>query len=163
MEKQNYSVVEIGRVRSPYSEQAGTPIQPGFGEQLEAEVIIQPEFREGLADLERFSRIWLVSWFDRSKPYRLKVVPYRDTVKRGLFATRAPARPNPIGISTVKLLSVDAAAGRLRVKGIDLLDGTPIIDIKPYSPEFDSYRNESAGWLDDSLSSRTADDRFSRE
>ena len=162
MAKGEFTVKEIGRVRSPYQEQTGTPIQPGVGDPLEAEVIIRPEFREGLSDLERFGRIWLVSWFDRSQPYRMKVIPYRDTVERGLFATRAPSRPNPVGISAVELLSVDAAAGRLRVRGVDLLDNTPILDIKPYVPEFDSHPNEAAGWLDEGLSTRSADDRFSR-
>jgi len=155
-----HTVVEIGYVRSSYKEQTGTPIQPGFGDPQAAEIHILPEYREGLEDLERFERVWLISWLDRSSSYKLKVIPYRDTVERGLFSTRAPRRPNPIGISPVRLLSVDREQGILRVKGIDLLDGTPILDIKPYSPEFDAYPDDAAGWLDESKDIRIADDRF---
>ncbi|NQU06067.1 MAG: tRNA (N6-threonylcarbamoyladenosine(37)-N6)-methyltransferase TrmO, partial [Calditrichaeota bacterium] len=121
------------------------------------------KFREGLEDLQGFSRIWLLSWLDRSDSYKLKVIPYRDTVERGLFATRAPRRPNPIGISPVKLISVDLENGIIHVNGIDLLNGTPIIDIKPYSHKFDSYPDVDSGWLDESISREAADDRFKEE
>jgi tRNA-Thr(GGU) m(6)t(6)A37 methyltransferase TsaA len=153
-------LVEIGRVHSPYIEQSGTPIQPAFGEAQEAEVHVHPQFREGLEDLQGFSHIWLLSWLDRSDSYKLKVIPYRDTIERGLFATRAPRRPNPIGISPVKLISVDLENGIIHVRGIDLLDGTPIIDIKPYSHKFDSYPKTSSGWLEESIEKHTADNRF---
>ncbi len=158
-----YTVSEIGYVRSPYREQAGTPIQPSYGEQRDAEIHINPEFRDALEDLERFDRMWVISWMDGSRSYKLKVIPYRDTVERGLFSSRAPNRPNPIGISAVRLISVDIEKCILKVRGIDLLDGTPVLDIKPYAPRFDSHTDEAAGWLDDSLPRQTADDRFKGE
>ena len=158
-----FNVSPIGYVKSPYKEQSGTPIQPSFGDPVEAEIRISPEFREGLVDLDRFDRIWLISLLDRSRPYKLKVIPYRDTQERGLFACRAPSRPNPIGISSVRLLSVDVMKGILKVSGIDLLDRTPILDIKPYSPKFDSFPDEPAGWLDKSIDRETADNRFGGE
>lgn len=154
-------LIKIGHVLSPYKEQAGTPIQPSFGEAQDAEIHIYPEFREALEDLDRFNYIWLITWFDRSTSYKLKVVPYRDTVERGLFATRAPRRPNPIGISSVELVSVDVKEGIIKVRGIDLLDNTPILDIKPYAPRFDSHPGEASGWLDDGKDTHVADDRFS--
>jgi len=156
-------LIVIGRVHSPYKEQTGTPIQPAFGEPQDAEIHVHPEFREGLEDLHGFSRIWLLSWLDRSDSYKLKVIPYRDTVERGLFATRAPRRPNPIGISPVKLISIDIENGIICVSGIDLLNGTPIIDIKPYASKFDSHPEVSSGWLDKGTSTQTADDRFKEE
>lgn len=158
MEK--FTLTVIGRVCSPYDEQAGVPIQPAFGEPMKAEVHVLPDFRDGLEDIDRFSRIWLISWLDRSDSYKLKVIPYRDTIERGLFSTRAPRRPSPIGISPVKLIAVDIEKGILEISGIDLLDGTPILDIKPYSPKFDSFPEESSGWLDEGSSRTTADDRF---
>jgi len=98
---------------------------------------------------------------ERAKPWELKVIPYRDTVPRGIFATRAPSRPNPIGLSALKLLAVDIEAGRLQVADVDIFDGTPIIDIKPYVPEFDSYPEAKAGWLDEVKEKRRlSDDRF---
>ncbi len=158
-----FNVSPIGYVKSPYKEQSGTPIQPSSGEPVEAEVRVYPEFREGLADLDRFDHIWLISWLDRSRSFKLKVIPYRDTKERGLFACRAPNRPNPIGISPVRLLSVDVKKGILRVSGIDLLDRTPILDIKPYAPKFDSHPDSAAGWLDESIDRETADNRFGGE
>ncbi len=157
-----HTVTEIGHVHSPYREQAGTPIQPSFGDPRDAEIHIEPEFRAGLEDLNRFNRIWVISWLDRSSSYKLRVIPYRDTVERGLFSTRAPSRPNPIGISPVRLISVDIEKCLLKVRGIDLLDGTPVLDIKPYAPRFDSHPDDAAGWLDNSQHTQTADDRFEK-
>ncbi|MDP8238491.1 MAG: tRNA (N6-threonylcarbamoyladenosine(37)-N6)-methyltransferase TrmO [Candidatus Hatepunaea meridiana] len=156
-------LIQIGHIVSPYNEQSGTPIQASFGEPLDAEVHIYPDFREGLTDLDRFSRIWLISWLDKSTSFNLKVIPYRDTVERGLFSTRAPRRPNPVGISSTQLISVDIETGILKIKGIDLLNGTPILDIKPYAPRFDSHSEETAGWLDKGSDAQTADDRFSNK
>ena len=160
MNHSHMTLQEIGRIHSPHKDQAGTPIQSGLGESTISEAHIHPEFREGLSDLDGFSRIWLICWLDRSKPYKLKVIPYRDTVERGLFATRAPSRPNPIGISSVELLSVDITTGILRMMNIDFLNGTPILDIKPYASKFDTFTDIRNGWLDKGLSTRTADNRF---
>jgi tRNA-Thr(GGU) m(6)t(6)A37 methyltransferase TsaA len=150
----------IGRIRSGYGEQRGTPIQPRFGE-AGARVEIEAPWRAALADLAGFARIWLVTWLDRAGPARPTVVPYRDTVERGLFATRAPTRPNPIGLSCVTVRSVDVSAGVIETGPVDLLDGTPVLDVKPYVPEFDAFPDAAAGWLDGPGSGRDrADGRF---
>jgi tRNA-Thr(GGU) m(6)t(6)A37 methyltransferase TsaA len=154
------SIRAIGVIRSPFTTPPGTPIQGVYADGAEGEVILDEEFEAGLADLDGFERIWLLCHFDRANPARLRVVPYRDTVERGVFATRAPARPCPIGLSVVRLLSREGRV--LRVADLDVLDGTPLLDIKPYVPEFDSFPGSRAGWLDrPGRAARTADDRFS--
>ena len=150
----------IGRVRSAYQAQTGTPIQPNQGAPKPATILIYPPFRAGLADLDGFDRIWLLSWLDRSGGYNLRPIPYRDVEPRGLFATRAPRRPNPIGLSLVELLAADLATGLLTVASIDLLDQTPILDIKPYVPGFECVPDSRAGWLDRGSRRTHADDRF---
>ena len=98
-------------------------------------------------------------WFDRTLPVKLRVVPFRDVVEHGVFAVRAPCRPNPIGLSCVRLVSVRRRT--LTFLGADMLDGTPLLDIKPYVPEFDAFPSSCAGWLDKRSSNRThADGRF---
>ncbi len=152
----------IGVVRSPFKEQQGTPIQPVYAKNTRARVEILEPYRAALKDLDGFSRVWLIYYFDRAKTWEPLVVPYKDVRRRGLFATRAPARPNAIGISAVKLLSVEE--GAIEVEEVDILDGTPVLDIKPYVPEFDSYPNEKAGWLEnDSVAKKTADERFDKD
>jgi tRNA-Thr(GGU) m(6)t(6)A37 methyltransferase TsaA len=119
-------------------------------------------FVEGLADLEGFDRIWLLYWCDRSARARMRVIPYRDTQERGLFATRAPARPNPIGLSCVRLLRI--ADHVLHIGDVDILDGTPLLDIKPYVPAFDSFPAARHGWLSERSTERlVADGRFHGE
>jgi tRNA-Thr(GGU) m(6)t(6)A37 methyltransferase TsaA len=119
-------------------------------------------FQAGLKDLAGFERIWLIYWFHMAAGQSLLVTPFLDTHERGVFATRAPARPSPIGISTVRLLSVQDG-GVLEVADVDILDGTPLLDIKPYVPEFDCYPHSKAGWFDESNSQRqVADERFER-
>ena len=163
-QKETYKILPIGIIRTPFKEHAGTPVQPAYGEGVEGVVEIFPEYREGLADVGGFERIWLIFWFDRSQSYKLKLVPYRDVVERGLFATRAPSRPNPIGISAVRVLEVDIERGLIKISDIDMLDGTPLLDIKPYSPKFDSHPQAKSGWLDKNSNNREkADGRFSNE
>lgn len=119
-------------------------------------------FRQGLRDLEGFERIWLVYWLHEAPPGQLLVTPFLDKTPRGVFATRAPARPTPIGMSAVRLLAVHEDS--LEVEGIDVIDGTPLLDIKPYIPEFDSHPGSKAGWFDRSTSQRQcADERFHPE
>lgn len=153
------TLTAIGVIRSPHGAAVGTPIQPAYAAHCEGQVIVDPAYEAALADLEGFERVWLVYWFDRAAPYTPRVVPYRDTREHGSFATRAPCRPNPIGLSLVRLLG--RAGNVLRVAGIDILDGTPLLDLKPYVPEFDACPVSKAGWLDERREDRrTADDRF---
>ena len=114
---------------------------------------------EALADLDGFSHIILLCHLHKTGSYRLKVVPFLDTQPRGLFATRAPSRPNPIGLSVVELLRIDG--NKLEIQGVDLLDGTPVLDIKPYVGEFDDRGQSRAGWLEHARKqTNVADDRF---
>lgn len=135
----------IGTVSSPFTEPAGMPIQPAGAAGARGAVDIYPDFCEGLADLEGFSRLILLYLFHRSTGYDLRVVPFLDDRERGLFATRAPRRPNPIGLSTVRLVAVEGC--RLVIEDVDILDGTPVLDIKPYVPAFDAFPDESEGWF----------------
>jgi tRNA-Thr(GGU) m(6)t(6)A37 methyltransferase TsaA len=150
----------IGTIRSPFNETAGMPIQPVFAVGTEGTGEILPQFAEGLKDLEGFERLWLMYWLHQAPPGPLRVIPFRDTAERGVFATRAPCRPNPIGLSCVRLVSL--AENVLTISGVDILDGTPLLDIKPYVPQFDAFPNSQAGWLDHPPASpRTqADARF---
>ena len=136
----------IGIIHTPFSETTGMPIQPAFSQAL-GRVELLPEYAQGLQDLDGFSHVILIYALDRSNGYSLLVKPFLDDVGRGLFATRHPCRPNPIGISTVRLVSVKD--NMLEVEGIDVLDGTPLLDIKPYVPDFDSRAVARAGWYDD--------------
>jgi tRNA-Thr(GGU) m(6)t(6)A37 methyltransferase TsaA len=123
--------------------------------------MIDDRYREGLLDLSAFSRIILIYPFHRSQGYELEVIPFLDTVPHGVFATRAPRRPNAIGLSIVRLISVNGS--ELVIEDIDVLDGTPLLDIKPYVPEFDSYPDERSGWFAGSgnrVARARADGRF---
>jgi tRNA-Thr(GGU) m(6)t(6)A37 methyltransferase TsaA len=152
----------IGVIRTPFPEPAGTPIQPPMSEEAEGRVIVFDEYREALSDLEGFDRIWLVYWFHCAAPARMRVSPFLDSRERGLFATRAPCRPNPIGISCVRLLAIEGNV--LRVSEVDIVDGTPLLDIKPYVPRFDAYPNARAGWLEDAgPGPHRADARFMQD
>ncbi|MGD8786884.1 MAG: tRNA (N6-threonylcarbamoyladenosine(37)-N6)-methyltransferase TrmO [Phycisphaerales bacterium] len=149
----------IGVIHSPITSTDGAPIQPAFAQNHEGTVEVYEEFEEALLDLEGFERIWLLFWFDRASKFKLKVKPYMDDKPHGLFATRAPSRPNPIGLSCVKLLSVEKNI--LRVCEIDILDGTPLLDIKPYVGKFDCFEVKRNGWLDNVDKENTkADNRF---
>ena len=127
-----FMVKSIGIVRSPFKQAQGTPIQPAFANGSEGQIEVFNEFVEGLSDLRFFERIWLIYLFDRTSGAKNKVVPFRDTQERGIFSTRAPCRPNPIGMSAVRLLEIKYNI--VRVGEIDILDGTPLLDIKPYIP-----------------------------
>lgn len=149
----------IGVIHSPHTKAAGTPVQASLAAGVEGTAEVFPEFASGLKDIEGFERIWLVYWFDRAKEPELIVVPYLDSASHGLFATRAPCRPNSIGISAVRLLEV--RGNLLRVDGLDVLDDTPLLDIKPYIPSFDVFPAQRIGWLGKATSvSVTADSRF---
>ena len=155
----------IGVIHSPFRQASGTPIQARAAEGIEGKVEIFADFVAGLKDLEGFERIWLLYWFDRAAfgQCSLLVSPYLDPHGvHGVFATRAPARPNPIGISTVRLLEL--RGNLLRVCDVDILDGTPLLDIKPYATQFDCFEVSRSGWLAESPDWRTtADRRFERQ
>jgi tRNA-Thr(GGU) m(6)t(6)A37 methyltransferase TsaA len=136
----------IGVIRTPFAEGDEIPIQPAFS-QATGQVEVYPEYAEGLQDIEGFSHIILLYALHRSSGYALRVKPFLDHQLRGVFATRHPRRPNPIGLSVVRLLGCRGAT--LDVEGIDVLDGTPLLDIKPYVPDFDLKAEARAGWYDD--------------
>jgi len=149
----------IGVVHSTLTQADGAPIQPVFAKESKGIVEVYEPYRQGLKDLEGFERIWLLYFFHKARAPRLIVKPYMDNTERGLFATRAPARPNPIGLSSVRLLSIET--GSIYVAELDILDGTPLLDIKPYISKFDCYRVKCNGWLDHvPAKQRIADDRF---
>jgi tRNA (adenine37-N6)-methyltransferase len=151
----------IGIIRSPYHDPAGMPVQPAGARGVTGRVEVFEEYRAGLADLNGFSRIILIYPFHRSLGYDLVVTPFLDTRSRGLFSTRAPRRPNAIGLSIVRL--VEVKDGELAIEDVDILDGTPLLDIKPYVPAFDSYPDERSGWLsecDEKVGSVRSDGRF---
>lgn len=129
-------LVSIGTIRTPYDLAGSAPAQGGLAPDVEGEVIINPGFMLGIEGIDAFSHIILLYRFDRSQAYALKVVPRYAREPRGLFSTRAPRRPNPIGLTVVEL--VEVVGNRLRVRGVDMLDGTPLLDIKPYVEQFDS-------------------------
>lgn len=153
----------IGYVRSPFKEPSGVPIQTKAGSDIEGEIEVLDEFVEGICDLEGFSHIIVLTHLHAHRGYKLKVIPFLDDVERGVFSTRAPKRPNPIGLHLVRLRSVEGNV--LRIMDVDMIDGTPVLDIKPYIPQGDEREGSRIGWLDGKLQrflSEQADDRFSR-
>lgn len=138
----------IGRARTPWTRREDAPHQPSAAPESRGVIELEPEYAPALADLASFSRIWLVSLLDRSHGWAAKVKPPRGGPKRGVLATRAPNRPSQIGLTCVALEEVDEARGRLVVRGIDLLDGTPILDVKPYLPLIDAFPDAGHGWLE---------------
>jgi tRNA-Thr(GGU) m(6)t(6)A37 methyltransferase TsaA len=149
----------IGIIHSPFKKPEGMPIQPVFAKGAEGIVEVQQQFAQGLKDLQDFERIWLMYWFDRVIETKLIVKPYREDSLRGLFSTRAPCRPNPIGLSPVRLLKIKDNI--LYVADIDVLDGTPLLDIKPYITEFDCFEGSKCGWMQPLQNKISpADDRF---
>jgi len=136
----------IGTIHSPFKDIEGMPIQPSGAGGVRGRVEVLPELREGLKDLAGFSHIILLYHFHRVQGFELVVVPFMDTEPRGVFATRAPKRPNAIGLSVVKLVGIEGNV--VEVEGVDVLDGTPLLDIKPYVPAFDEPVVERVGWLE---------------
>ena len=135
----------IGIIRSPFKTPQGTPIQPSGAIGQLGRVELHSEYAPAVEDLMGFSHIYLIYHFHLAKTYAPKVVPFLDDRARGLFATRAPARPNSIGLSVVRLHGIEGV--RLDVKDIDVVDRTPLLDIKPYVPAFDRREADRIGWL----------------
>jgi len=153
---------QIGLIHTPFTRLEGMPIQPAGGAGVKGSVEVFEEYRAGLKDLDGFSHIVLLYHLHRSQRFDLHVVPFMDSELRGVFATRAPRRPNPIGLSVVQLNNVEN--GILYVENMDILDGTPLLDIKPYVPEFDGQTDVRMGWLErarKAVADKKADDRFS--
>jgi tRNA (adenine37-N6)-methyltransferase len=163
-ERERFCFSPIGIIHSPFTRPEGMPIQPRGADGIRGTIELFDEYTEGLDDLAGFSRIILVYVFDRSKGYTLRVTPFLDTVERGLFATRAPRRPVPVGISAVRLLRI--FGNTLEVADLDICDNTPLLDIKPYVSRFDSFPNEKSGWLEDQgakVKEAQSDRRFTDE
>jgi tRNA (adenine37-N6)-methyltransferase len=135
----------IGVVRSPLTQLAGMPLQSVAADDVDGAIQIEPEFRAGLQDIDGFSHLFVIAHLHRGEPGGLVVMPFLDDTPRGVFATRSPRHPNPIGLSIVRLLAVEGLT--LHVRGLDLVDGTPVVDLKPYVPEFDHVAAERIGWF----------------
>jgi tRNA-Thr(GGU) m(6)t(6)A37 methyltransferase TsaA len=154
-------VKPIGVIHTPFTRLEGMPIQPSAAEGTTGTVEVFEEFLPGLKDLDGFSHLILLYFFHKSVGYKLQVVPYLDSKPHGLFATRAPKRPNQIGLSIVKLGKIEG--GIIHVSNVDMLDGTPLLDIKPYVPSFDASTDIRIGWLEDASTRASrckSDDRF---
>ncbi len=153
----------IGYIRSPFDTPEGMPIQPAGAKDVEGHIELYGALEEGLQDLEGFSHIIMLYQFHQNKDFKLKVKPFMDTEERGLFSTRAPRRPNMIGMSTVELLAIEGNI--LKIKGVDVLDKTPLIDIKPYVAKFDAVPATRFGWLEENATKADdlkSDKRFAK-
>lgn len=144
----------IGVVRSPFLDRLDAPRQAGLSEGVEATIELFPRsgLSHALEDLESFRHIWVIYWFHRNRGWRPKVLPPRSQERRGVFATRSPHRPNPLGLSAVELLGIEGQT--LRIKNPDMLDGTPVLDLKPYLAYSDSIPDASSGWLESARAPR---------
>ncbi|TFG99718.1 MAG: tRNA (N6-threonylcarbamoyladenosine(37)-N6)-methyltransferase TrmO [Candidatus Thorarchaeota archaeon] len=163
MKHMKLEITPIGFIRTPLKSSADCSIQ-SIWSNVNGEAEISMEFIEGLASLDGFSHIILFYWFHKAKHAEMRVRPYLDKKERGLFSTRAPSRPNPIGLSIVRLLKIDGT--RLFFEGADMLDESRLIDIKPYVPAFDNRLDATSGWisasLEDTSYGRDADNRFQK-
>lgn len=156
----------IGVIHSPFTRLDNMPIQPAGAAGVQGTVEVYAPYRAGLLHLDGFSHIILLYALHRSTSYTLLVEPFLDTQQHGVFATRAPRRPNPIGLSVVQLDAVSVEEGILSIRYGDILDGTPLLDIKPFVPDFDAYQHAGAvrtGWLEAArkgVAGHTSDNRF---
>lgn len=152
----------IGVIHTPFKEVKNMPIQPLAADGIKGHIELLPDFVPGLKDLEGFSHITLLYRFHRIVGYELEVIPFMDTENRGIFSCKAPKRPNALGISTVKLISIEGNI--IHIEQVDMLDGTPLIDIKPFYPMYDNRENVRIGWLgkygDESPEKLHSDERF---
>ncbi len=151
----------IGIIHTPFKGLESMPIQPTCETSAAGVVEIFRPYVEGLKDLDGFSHIILLYHLHAVTRVSLQVVPFLDDESHGIFATRAPTRPNPIGLSVVRLTGIQD--NRLTVEDVDILDATPLLDIKPYIPEFDHHLNAKIGWLEgkrDKIKTKVSDNRF---
>ena len=140
-----FTMRPIGVIHSPFTDKAQAPIQPTRSQAV-GQVEVYPEFAGGLQDIEGLSHVILLYVFHCSSGYALQVKPFLDDALHWLFATRYPCRPNPIGLSIVRLIARHGNV--LEIEGVDMLDGTPLLDIKPYVPDFDAQENVRVGWYE---------------
>ncbi|HNZ36253.1 MAG TPA: tRNA (N6-threonylcarbamoyladenosine(37)-N6)-methyltransferase TrmO [Candidatus Marinimicrobia bacterium] len=150
----------IGIIHSQHQNAEQIPIQPVYAKDCPAKVEVYQKFAEGLRDLDGFSHIYLIYHFHRAKSAKLRVKPFLQDVERGVFATRSPNRPNAIGLSIVELIRREGNI--LHIKGADILDGTPLLDIKPYIKRFDRIDNSRDGWQEE-IDEQTAQIRGRRK
>jgi len=152
----------IGIIHTPHTDIKNMPIQPIAAEGIRGYIKVEPEYVAGLKDLEGFSHITLLYRFHKINGYDLEVIPFMDTVPHGIFATRSPKRPNAIGTSTVKIISVEGDT--IHIEQADMLDGSPLIDIKPFYPRYDNRMDVKIGWLEKNrdmpLEKLRSDERF---
>ncbi len=141
-----FSYHAIGVLRTPFPKAEGAPIQPAGALGVAGELEFLPEYAAGLADLDGFSHLIVLYHLHQVKKMSLTVTPFLDATQRGLFATRAPCRPNPIGLSVVRLISVEGHV--LKLENVDMVDGSPVLDVKPYVAAFDSWPDSTSGWLE---------------
>ncbi len=147
MNPRNIPYGSIGVIHSEHTIAEKTPIQPVYAKGCKGHVELWPEFTEGLKDLSDFSHIYLLYHFHQCHQVKLIVKPFLQDVDRGVFSTRAPFRPNPIGLSVVELLGIEGNI--LHLNNVDILDGTPLLDIKPYTAKFDLHPVKKNGWQDE--------------
>ncbi|MEA2101879.1 MAG: tRNA (N6-threonylcarbamoyladenosine(37)-N6)-methyltransferase TrmO [Thermodesulfobacteriota bacterium] len=147
MKRPDICLSPIGVIHSPHKKLNETPIQPVFARGVKGTVVLDPKFAEGLNGLEKFSHIYLFFYFHMSEGFSLSLKPFLQDKMQGVFATRAPSRPNPLGFSVVKLLEIEDNI--LYIQDVDILDSTPLIDIKPYVERFDKRDNVSSGWQEE--------------
>jgi tRNA-Thr(GGU) m(6)t(6)A37 methyltransferase TsaA len=152
-----YSITPIGMVHSPYQWREEAPRQANVGEAVEATIVLRTGLQNTLKDLLGFERIWVVFGFCYSKGWKHQIVPPRDKKKRGILATRSPDRPNALGLSCVQLLAISGP--RITIKECDILNGSPVYDLKPYIPAYDAFPTAKAGWVD-ALDSPGPDHRY---
>jgi len=155
------SFTPIGIIHSPFTRLEGMPIQPSAAKGIRGHIVIDEKFVDGLCDLEDFSHLYLLYHLHLSKSFKLKVKPFLEDQQRGVFSTRAPNRPNPIGLSVVKLLKIEN--NFLEIENVDIIDGTPLLDIKPYVQEMNEAEQYRIGWLSeygDEMKTKKSDKRF---
>lgn len=158
--KTNFTCQPIGVIHSEHTVPEKTPIQPIYAPECKGTVDVFPKYADGLKDLETFSHIYLIYHLDRANEVRLTTRPFLKDTEHGIFATRAPWRPNPIGLSIVRLVRREGTV--LHIEGADMLDGTPLLDIKPYTTRFDCIQTDRNGWHDD-VSEADAQQRGKRD
>ncbi len=159
-----FELKQIATIRSPYCDLVNMPVQPKGAKDVYATIAFEEQYAEGLKDLDKFSHVYLIYYFHKVKEPQLSVIPFNDKTHtpRGVFSTRTPMHPNSLGLSVVELVKVEDNI--VTIKGVDILDGTPLLDIKPYIENFDKVEGEvRSGWMnasEDEVSTKRSDDRF---